>query len=82
MTTGQTVTFEVPNGTYRYDVRGSTTPNGPSSGYVNVSGSNQSVVISYQPPKSFFQTEVLYLVLLFFGIVLLVSGVSLIRRKR
>ena len=81
MTTGQTLIFEVPNGTYRYDVRGSTTPNGPSSGYVNVSGSNQTVVISYQAPKSFFQTEVLYLVLLFFGIVLLVSGVSLIRRK-
>ncbi len=81
MTTGQTIIFEVPNGTYRYDVRGSAIPYGPSSGYVNISGSNQTVIITYQAPKSFFQTEVLYLVLLFFGIVLLVSGVSLIRRK-
>lgn len=81
MTTGQTLIFEVPNGTYRYDVRGTTAPYGPTTGYVNVSGSNQTVTIIYQAPKSFFQTEILYLVLLFFGIVLLVSGVSLIRRK-
>ena len=80
-TTNSTLIFEVPNGTYSYAVIGTEKPVGSSSGTVNVSGSNLTVDIAYTKPSSFLGTEILYLVLLFFGIVLLVSGVSLIRRR-
>lgn len=81
MTTNTTVEFEVPNGSYRYSTLGNETPYSASSGTVNVTGSNVTVVISYSKPNSFLGTEILYLVLLFLAIVLLVSGVSLLRRR-
>ncbi len=80
-TTNSTIVFEVPNGTYSYSVLGAQKPVGPSSGTVNVTGQNVTVEVVYSRGNSFLGTEILYLALLFFGIVLLISGVSLIRRR-